>query len=190
VHGVGGTDQEADGALFEVGARVVGARVARRELGLEDEAAQLLEVDVRVRVQPLRPRVALLHRRPPPAHLVPHRAAPRTGRETANGAEPAAAASFPSSTKPQPPSQQPPRPPSSPAPSVGLVQRGGRKKEEEADASQREAGDEASSKSGNATRERASSRRFSPFEGSRDETDGFFGTHAYALLFACFVSIF
>jgi hypothetical protein len=94
--------------------------------------------------------------------------------------------------RPPPPSLPllPPRPPSSPAPSVGLVQRGGRKKEEEADASQREAGDEASSKSGNATREKASSRRFSPFEGSRDETDGFFGTHAYALLFACFVSIF
>jgi hypothetical protein len=97
VHGVGGTDQEADGALFEVGARVVGARVARRELGLEDEAAQLLEVDVRVRVQPLRPRVALLHRRPPvppPAHLVPHRATPRTDRCT-----------------PKPPTERNPRPP-------------------------------------------------------------------------------
>ena len=67
--------QEADGALVEVGARVVGARVAGRELGLEDEAAELPEVDVRVRVQPLRLRVALVHRRPPPPpppDLVPH----------------------------------------------------------------------------------------------------------------------
>jgi hypothetical protein len=67
--------QEADGALVEVGARVVGARVAGRELGLEDEAAELPEVDVRVRVQPLRARVALVHRRPPPPSapdLVPH----------------------------------------------------------------------------------------------------------------------
>jgi hypothetical protein len=67
--------QEADGALVEVGARVVGARVAGRELGLEDEAAELPEVDVRVRVQPLRARVALVHRRPPPPpapDLVPH----------------------------------------------------------------------------------------------------------------------
>jgi hypothetical protein len=59
-------------ALVEMGAQVVGARVARRELDLEDESAQLLEVDVRVRVHPLRPRVVLLHRRPPlppPAHL-------------------------------------------------------------------------------------------------------------------------
>lgn len=74
-----GVEQEADGALVEVGARVVGARVAGRELGLEDEAAQLPEVDVRVRVQPLRPRVPLLHRRPPPppADPVPHPAGPR-----------------------------------------------------------------------------------------------------------------
>jgi len=73
-----GVEQEADGALVEVGARVVGARVARRELGLVDEAAQLPQVDVRVRVQALRPRVPLLHRRPPPppADPVPH---PRAG---------------------------------------------------------------------------------------------------------------
>jgi len=73
-----GVEQEADGALVEVGARVVGARVAGRELGLEDEAAQLPQVDVRVWIQPLRPRVALLHRRPPPppADPVPH---PRDG---------------------------------------------------------------------------------------------------------------
>ena len=54
--------QEADGTLLEVGAGVVGAGEAGGELGLDDEAAQLLEVDVRVRVQPLRPRVPLLHR--------------------------------------------------------------------------------------------------------------------------------
>jgi len=91
--------QEADGALVEVGARVVGARVAGRELGLVDEAAQLPQVDVRVRVQALRPRVPLLHRRPPPppADPVAHPAtAPqRTDQVSPPLLQPAAAA-FPS----------------------------------------------------------------------------------------------
>ena len=68
--------QEADGALLEVppaGRGVVGARVAGRELGLEDQLAQLLLVDVPVLVEPLRAREPLLHPRlPPPAYPVPH----------------------------------------------------------------------------------------------------------------------
>lgn len=69
--------QEADGALLEVpsgGGGVVGARVAGRELGLEDQLAQLLLVDVLVLVEPLRAREPLLHPGlAPPAYPVPHR---------------------------------------------------------------------------------------------------------------------
>jgi hypothetical protein len=71
--------QEADGALLELPGGLVGAGVAGRELALEDQLAQLLLVDAVELVEPLRPRVPLLHPRlAPPADLVPHSAATRS----------------------------------------------------------------------------------------------------------------
>lgn len=61
------TDQEANRALFEVVAAlgfVTG--VARGELGVEYELLELLVVHVLVLVQPLRPRVLLVHHLPLP----------------------------------------------------------------------------------------------------------------------------
>jgi hypothetical protein len=82
---------------IEATSRHVGRRDGRpgrkAKLDLEDESAQLLEVDIRVRVQPLRSHVALLHRRPPllpPAHLVPHHV---TDPSVANETRPAVASS-------------------------------------------------------------------------------------------------
>lgn len=64
--------QEADRALFKISVQLILARETRSQFRIQNEAAQLLLVDITLRIQALRSSVALIDIRAPSSDFVPH----------------------------------------------------------------------------------------------------------------------
>lgn len=67
-----GVVQEANWAFFEITRAFFVARIARSKLGFKNKFPEPLNVDIFMMVQPLRPRIFLIHHLSPPSQFITH----------------------------------------------------------------------------------------------------------------------